>query len=102
MPATVAEQSAGRTRPGRHRAGIAAGDGLRDPLGAIIELGDPMQPLALGIVRAATRGGCEVLLAGGSQMLAVAALLAALDGPSALAGVAIGTTRWIVQDPAAD
>jgi NaMN:DMB phosphoribosyltransferase len=43
-----------------------------------------------------------VLLAGGSQMLAVAALLAALDGPEQLAQVAVGTTRWVVADPAAD
>jgi NaMN:DMB phosphoribosyltransferase len=43
-----------------------------------------------------------VLLAGGSQMLAVAALLAALEGSAALERVTIGTTRWVVADPAAD
>jgi NaMN:DMB phosphoribosyltransferase len=43
-----------------------------------------------------------VLLAGGSQMLAVAALIGALGGQSALDQVAVGTTRWIVEDPAAD
>src|SRR5205085_852450 len=35
-------------------------------------------------------------------MLAVAALIRALEGPLALASVAIGTTRWVVEDPSAD
>ena len=61
-----------------------------------------MQPLVAGIALGAMRADRDVLLAGGSQMLAVAALLEALAGPSALERVAIGTTRWIVQDPAAD
>ena len=61
-----------------------------------------MQPLVTGLALGATREGCEVLLAGGSQMLAVAALLVALGGRAALERVAVGTTRWIVQDPAAD
>jgi NaMN:DMB phosphoribosyltransferase len=43
-----------------------------------------------------------VLLAGGSQMLAVAALIAAIGGPDALHPVVVGTTRWIIADPAAD
>ena len=42
------------------------------------------------------------MLAGGSQMLAVAALIAALEGREALERVAIATTRWVVEDPAAD
>jgi NaMN:DMB phosphoribosyltransferase len=35
-------------------------------------------------------------------MLAVAALIAAIDGSAALDAIAIGTTRWFVTDPAAD
>jgi NaMN:DMB phosphoribosyltransferase len=35
-------------------------------------------------------------------MVAVAALLAALDGTATLDRVAIATTRWVAQDPAAD
>jgi NaMN:DMB phosphoribosyltransferase len=35
-------------------------------------------------------------------MVAVAALLAALRGPGALERVAVGTTRWVAADPAAD
>jgi uncharacterized protein (TIGR00303 family) len=82
-------------------ANLAPGDGRADPLGAVAELGDPMQPLAAGMVIGASAAGGEVLLAGGSQMVAVAALIAALE-PDALRRVAIGTTRWVVTDPAAD
>jgi uncharacterized protein (TIGR00303 family) len=85
-----------------HAAGFNPGDGRTDPLKAVSHVGDPMQPLAAGVVLGATEVGCEVLLAGGSQMLAVAALLQALHGSRALDRVAIGTTRRVVEDPAAD
>jgi uncharacterized protein (TIGR00303 family) len=78
------------------------GDGRADPLGAVAQIGDPMQPLATGIALSARRLGIDVMLAGGSQMLAVAALIAALEGTDALERMAIGTTRWVIDDPAAD
>jgi uncharacterized protein (TIGR00303 family) len=83
-------------------AGWDPGDGRPDPVIAVRRVGDPMQPLAAGVVLGATQADCDVLLAGGSQMLAVAALLQALDSPDALKRTAIGTTRWVVEDPAAD
>lgn len=83
-------------------AGLAPGGGVRDPLGAVACVGDPMQPLAVAMAAGAAAAGCDVLLAGGSQMIAVAALLQALEGPAALEQVAIGTTRWVVADPSAD
>jgi uncharacterized protein (TIGR00303 family) len=83
-------------------SGLAFGQGRLDPLAAVAQVGDPMQPLACGIARGAAEAGCDVMLAGGSQMVAVAALLAALGGDAALKRIAIGTTRWIVEDPAAD
>jgi uncharacterized protein (TIGR00303 family) len=83
-------------------ANLTLGTGRGDPLQAVGAIGDPMQPLAAGIALGATAAGCDVLLAGGSQMLAVAALIDTLHGHTALDRIAIGTTRWIVQDPAAD
>ncbi len=83
-------------------ANLTQGKGRSDPLSAARVLGDPMQPLAAGIALGATAAGCDVLLAGGSQMLAVAALIEALHGHAALDRIAIGTTRWVVQDPSAD
>ena len=77
-------------------ARLAPGDGRADPIGAVAAVGDPMQPVVAGLAAGAARRGCDVLLAGGSQMLAVAALLAALEGSAALERVTIGTTRWVV------
>jgi uncharacterized protein (TIGR00303 family) len=87
---------------GLQNAGLRPGDGRADPLQAVACIGDPMQPLAAGIAAAAIESGADVLLAGGSQMVAVAALLQALHGPAALHHVAVGTTRWVLVDPAAD
>jgi uncharacterized protein (TIGR00303 family) len=78
----------------------------RDPLQAVRTLGDPMQPVVAGIVAAAIAHGTPVLLAGGTQMIAVVALVRRLAeigraaDPSDLVGVA--TTRWVVDDPTAD
>jgi uncharacterized protein (TIGR00303 family) len=83
-------------------AGLAPGDGRADPLGALAHVGDPMQPVVAGAALGAIGAGKDVLLAGGSQMLAVAALIEALAGREALTSLAVGTTRWIVEDPAAD
>ena len=78
-------------------AGLMTGDGLRDPLRAVSRVGDPMQPLAAGMAIGAE---CDVLLAGGSQMVAVAALVTALG--ARVDHVAVGTTRWVIDDPSAD
>ena len=83
-------------------AGLQPGDGRAAPMEAMAAIGDPMQPLVAGLALGAASVGCDVLLAGGSQMLAVAALVEALHGRAALERMAVGTTRWIVEDPAAD
>jgi uncharacterized protein (TIGR00303 family) len=83
-------------------ANLKPGDGRADPLLAVGRVGDPMQPVAAGVALGAARSGCDVLLAGGSQMVAVAALLQELGGEAALERVAVGTTRWVVEDPSAD
>lgn len=81
-------------------AGLAVGDARGEPLRAVFAVGDPMQPVVAGAALGAVGAGASVLLAGGSQMLAVAALAQAIGG--CLENVAIGTTRWVVDDPAAD
>lgn len=83
-------------------AGISIGDGQADPLRASAAVGDPMQPFAAGVLVGAAQHRCPVLLAGGSQMLAVAALARAATGADVLRDVAVGTTRWVSRDPAAD
>lgn len=65
-------------------------------------VGDPMQPLVAGIALGASRLG-PVLLAGGTQMLAIVALIQRLAQDQRLTWdldqVAVGTTRWVAEDP---
>jgi uncharacterized protein (TIGR00303 family) len=77
----------------------------REPLRAVAAVGDPMQAAVAGLALGAC-GRVPVLLAGGTQMAAVLALmhrLRAWEG-SALdpRRVAIATTRWVLADPTAD
>jgi len=69
-------------------------------------LGDPMQPLAAGLVLGAVAAERPVLLAGGSQMAAVLALALAL-APDELrhqlvAMAAVATTAWVASEPDSD
>jgi len=59
-----------------------------------------MMPAFAGLVVGAA-SQVPVLMAGGTQMTAVLAIIAALD-PEVLCNVAIGTTRWIIQDKSSD
>ena len=73
-----------------------------DPLAVVAAVGDPMQPLAAGLVLGAAAQGVPVLLAGGSQMAAVLALALAIapaEGrPALLDLVQVATTAWVAQD----
>ena len=102
MPGNAHALKATVTSTAMGAAGLRPGDGRAAPLTAVAAIGDPMQPLVAGMALGAASVGCDVLLAGGSQMLAVAALIEALHGRAALERMAVGTTRWIVEDPAAD
>ena len=72
------------------------------PLQLLAAVGDPMQPFAAGFVLGAS-SGCGVLLAGGTQMLAVYALARAIARAQDLhwtpENVVVGTTRWVAEDP---
>jgi len=101
---------------------LERGSALNDPLKAVRLLGDPMQAVQAGIAMSASRK-IPVLLAGGTQMIAVAALIGALlNQPSALQAltlrgseklindalsaqlknIAIATTAWVSEDDSAD
>ncbi len=86
------------------KAGLTGVD-LRSPWSLLAAVGDPMQVVVAGMAIAAsrTRG---VLLAGGTQMLAVYALARAIAQESALfwqpQNIVVGTTRWVADDPTAD
>lgn len=75
-----------------------------DPFGVVAAVGDPMQAVVAGMALSASRK-VGVLLAGGTQMLAVYALMQRLVEKGSrgdLDQVVVGTTRWVAQDPTGD
>ena len=72
-----------------------------DPFSVVAAVGDPMQIVAAGMALAASlRGG--VILAGGTQMLAVYALMKAIAAHYGQEAkwdeIVVGTTRWVAED----
>lgn len=89
----------GVAEAGLRAAGISFGSLSRDPLRAIECVGDPVMPALAGLVKG-VGARIPVLLAGGTQMGAVAAILKSLaELPENLA---IATTRWIASDSGSD
>ncbi len=70
-----------------------------DVLERISKVSDPMLIAVAGLVKGFRK---DVLLCGGTQMIAAAALIKALLGEEHLRRLAVGTTRWVVDDPTAD
>src|SRR3972149_8729543 len=81
-------------------AGESFGSLAKNPVKAVACLGASMMPAFAGVVIGAA-GQVPVLMAGGTQMSAVLAVVNALD-PDVLCNVAIGTTRWVVSDKSSD
>ena len=72
---------------------------VSSPLEVAAKVSDPMLIAVAGLVNGFRK---DVLLCGGTQMIAAAALIKAMYGNEALSRIAIGTTRWVVEDPTAD
>jgi uncharacterized protein (TIGR00303 family) len=85
---------------GLQASGAKFGDFAHDPVQAVSAVGDPMQPALAGLVLGAA-DRVPVIMAGGTQMAAVLAVVKA-SNPTVLDNIAIGTTRWIVTDKTAD
>jgi uncharacterized protein (TIGR00303 family) len=82
-------------------AGLAQVAATATPWEILAAIGDPMQVVAAGMAVAASQQG-GVLLAGGTQMLAVYALIQRLAPDCRLANISVGTTGWVTNDPSAD
>jgi uncharacterized protein (TIGR00303 family) len=82
-------------------------EGLRnagsEPMEIVAAVGDPMQPFAAGLLYEAS-AKVPVILGGGTQMLAVYALSAAIEGEAKLKErpVAVVTTKWVAFDNGSD
>ena len=85
---------------GLSKAKIHPGDLREQPLKAIEDFGDPMIAAIAGIVMGVSEKA-PILLAGGTQMTPVLATVATLR-PEVLEHLAIGTTRWIIEDSTSD
>ncbi len=79
---------------------ISFGGLKNNPLKAVASLGDPMMPSVAGISEGVLDVGGRVLLAGGTQMAAVLAILKSLD--LKISGLCIGTTVYVAYDDSSD
>jgi len=86
---------------GLKAAQIQPGDLQRDPLKAIGLVGDPTMAAIAGMVIGASEK-VPILMAGGTQMTPILAAIAEVSSGEALKNLAVGTTRWIVQDSTSD
>lgn len=87
---------------GLQRSGLLSLTDEINPLEVVAAVGDPMQIVAAGMAIAASRQG-GIILAGGTQMLAVYALIEAIVKYFCLEAsrenIVVGTTRWVAEDP---
>lgn len=81
---------------GFNRAGIEKGQLSEKPLEALRQFGDPMIATVVGLSLGFRK---DIVLAGGTQMLAVSAILKALGED--MKRFMIATTRWVVNDRSA-
>ena len=85
---------------GLSASGESFGSLTKNPVKAISCLGDPMMPVFAGLaIGAAVQ--VPVLMAGGTQMTSVLAIINALK-PDVLCNLAIATTRWVIEDSSSD
>ena len=73
---------------------------LKDPFKIVSLLGDPMIPAVAGIGTGVIQSGSRVMLAGGTQMAAVLALMTSLKVP--LDKICVGTTSYVTNDENSD
>jgi len=100
MPGNPHELKIRTVEEGLKASNVKFGGFANDPLRAISCVGDPMIPAFVGLILGAA-DKVPVLMAGGTQMSAILAVIKSLN-PNVLDNVAIGTTRWIITDKKAD
>lgn len=80
-------------------SGLESGDLAGEPVRAVETMGDPVLAVVAGIVSGALEGGTTVTLAGGTQLLAAAALVRHGGVPDPLT---VATTSFVAADDAVD
>ncbi|HIE31906.1 MAG TPA: TIGR00303 family protein [Methanosarcinales archaeon] len=96
-------------RKGISASGITVSEACENPMRAIAALGDPMMPavagVVAGVVDVVTSAGtgsrdCDIILAGGTQMVAVFAIMKHLGLD--MKRISIATTKYVYQDRSID
>lgn len=85
---------------GMKASGLIFGCLKDDPMKAIACMGDPMMPAVVGLVAGFQNTEVSVVLAGGTQMAAVYALIKHLGLNTGM--LAIATTRYVLEDKSAN
>ncbi|MDN5866092.1 MAG: TIGR00303 family protein [Candidatus Nitrosocosmicus sp.] len=83
------------------RSNMRAGDCSNDPFMAIASLGDPLMPTIVGLAEEIVSSGRKIILAGGTQMCCILALLKSLN-VRLRDNICIGTTSYIINDKKSD
>ena len=83
------------------RSKIRTGDCLNDPFRAIASFGDPLMPTVVGLAEEVISRKRKIILAGGTQMCCILALLKSLN-ISLRDNICIGTTSYIINDKKSD
>jgi uncharacterized protein (TIGR00303 family) len=83
------------------RSNIQFGDHRYDPFNAISYLGDPMMPTISGMVEEILSDNKKVILAGGTQMCSILAILKS-RGIKFNNNLCIGTTSYVINDKKSD
>lgn len=84
---------------GLDASAVSPGDAVGDPETAVRTMGDPVLAVVAGLTLGALEAGIEVTLAGGTQLLAAAALVRHADVE---ASITLATTTFLVEDDSAD
>ena len=100
MPSNPRELKFNTVEGSLRASGEKFGSLSNDPIKAISCVGDPVIPAFAGLVLGAAER-VPVLMAGGTQMGAVLAVVKSLN-QAILGNIAIGTTRWIINDKSSD
>jgi uncharacterized protein (TIGR00303 family) len=87
-------------RQGIDASGLTTDKARADPLCAIAAIGDPMMPAVAGMIRGMVSSGPRIVLAGGTQMIAVFTILTHLGIDTGR--ISIATTKYVSQDPSID
>ena len=83
------------------RSKIRTGDCSNDPFRAIASFGDPLMPTVVGLAEEVISRKRKIILAGGTQMCCIIALLKSLN-VRLRENICIGTTSYIINDKKSD